>query len=118
RLLGFDQAKLDSVIDLARGRTGERKTNLGDSYQLLGKRVCFTGTSICCRNGQPISRETAERLVVAAGLVVAPSVTKALEILVVADPNTLSGKAQKARRYGTRIIAEPVFWRTIGVPVD
>jgi hypothetical protein len=36
----------------------------------------------------------------------------------VADPNTQSGKAKKARQYGIRIVHEPVFWRSLGVPID
>jgi DNA polymerase III subunit epsilon len=43
------------------------------------------------------------------GLIAKRSVSKKLDILVVADPNTLSGKAKKARDYNTRIIAENVF---------
>jgi len=37
---------------------------------------------------------------------------------VVADPDSLSGKARKARAYGTRIIAEATFWRMIGIEID
>jgi hypothetical protein len=33
---------------------------------------------------------------------------------VVADPHTQSGKAKKARRYGVRLLAEPVFWQLMG----
>jgi hypothetical protein len=36
----------------------------------------------------------------------------------VSDSNTQSTKAQEARSYGTRIIAEPVFWKSTGVAVD
>jgi hypothetical protein len=39
-------------------------------------------------------------------------------MLVVADPDTLSGKAERARQLGTRLIAEAVFWRLIGASVD
>jgi DNA polymerase-3 subunit epsilon len=53
-----------------------------------------------------------------AGLVIANNVTKKLDVLVVADPNTQSGKAKKARSYGTRIVAERVFWQMIGVATD
>lgn len=49
---------------------------------------------------------------------VADNVTTSLDVLVVADPHSLSGKATKARQYGTRIIAEVAFWRAIGVSVD
>ena len=66
----------------------------------------------------PIERAQAERLATEAGLAVAPRVTKSLDILVVADPHTLSGKAKKAREYGTRIMAEMAFWSAIGVAVD
>ncbi|MGQ0668939.1 MAG: hypothetical protein ACT4PO_04575 [Actinomycetota bacterium] len=41
-----------------------------------------------------------------------------LDILVVADPNTQSGKARQARKFGTRIMAEAAFWRAIGVQAD
>ena len=54
----------------------------------------------------------------AAGLVVHEGVTKALDLLVVADPNSLSGKAAKARTYGTRIMAETAFWQAVGLTPD
>jgi hypothetical protein len=41
-----------------------------------------------------------------------------LDILVLADVESQSGKARKAAVLGVRRIAEPVFWRLIGVPVD
>jgi DNA polymerase-3 subunit epsilon len=46
------------------------------------------------------------------------SVTKKLDLLVIADPHTQSGKAKKARQYGVRIMHEPVFWKAIGVSVE
>jgi len=46
------------------------------------------------------------------------NVTKKLDLLVVSDPNTQSGEARKARNYGTRILAEAVFWRMVGVAID
>ena len=53
-----------------------------------------------------------------AGLEVRASVTKKLELLVVADPDTQSIKARKAREYGVRIMAEAAFWRALGLPVE
>ena len=64
-----------------------------------------------------MSRITAEDLATKAGLEVVHSVTKKLDLLVVADPQTQSGKAKKARRHGTRIVHEPVFWKALGVEV-
>ena len=43
--------------------------------------------------------------------------TKKLDLLVVADPLTQSGKAKKARQYGIRIMHKPVFWRALGLEV-
>jgi len=80
--------------------------------------VCFTGELQCHHDGQVISRELAEELATRAGLVVVESVTKKLDLLVLADPHTQSGKAQKARQYRIRIMHEPVFWKDIGVKVE
>ena len=91
---------------------------VGNGESLSGKSVCFTGESICCYRGQALTREGAADLARAAGLEVAKSVTKKLDILVVAYPHTQSGKARKARQYGTRVMHEPVFWQTLGVAVE
>lgn len=65
-----------------------------------------------------ISREFAEELATRAGLVVVDSVTKKLDLLVLADPHSQSGKAKKARQYGIRIMHEPVFWKAIGINAE
>jgi DNA polymerase-3 subunit epsilon len=85
---------------------------------LGGRTVCFTGDLQGTLGGHPITRETAQALATNAGLMVAKSVTKRLDLLVVADPDSQSSKARKAREYGTRIMVESVFWRSIGAPVD
>lgn len=41
------------------------------------------------------------------GYVVKPAVTKAVKLVVAADPDSLSGKAKKARDYGIPIVGEP-----------
>jgi DNA polymerase-3 subunit epsilon len=83
-----------------------------------GKSVCFTGELLATLNGQRIDRTKAQMMAVRAGLKILTGVTKKLDILVVADPNTQSGKAKKAREFGIRIIADSVFWKAIGVEVD
>jgi DNA polymerase-3 subunit epsilon len=82
---------------------------------LRGVGVCFTGALQARFKGQAITRDLAQQLARAAGLVVHERVTKALELLVVADPDSLSEKADKARAYGTRIMAEAAFWKAINV---
>jgi DNA polymerase-3 subunit epsilon len=85
---------------------------------LVGKSVCFTG-ELCCRiGGARITRERAEELAAAAGLIVLRGVTKKLDILVLADPDTQSAKATKAREYGTRVMSDAVFFGATGIGVD
>lgn len=122
-LLGTDRSVLRGLIEAATPAARRYANTLGASAtatadDLRGKSVCFTGACRCTINGQPITRSEAELYAVAAGMVVAANVTKRLDVLVVADPETQSGKAQKARRYGTRIVAERAFWSAIGVKVD
>ncbi|MCH8899599.1 MAG: hypothetical protein IH942_03770 [Acidobacteria bacterium] len=50
-------------------------------------------------------------------MIVNDGVTKQLDYLVTPDPDSMSAKARKARKYGVRIIAEPVFWSMIGVDI-
>jgi DNA polymerase III subunit epsilon len=84
---------------------------------LSGKTVCFTGELRSSIDGELVTRTDAEHLAAQAGLIVLRGVTKKLDILVLADPDTQSGKAKKARGYGTRLMAEAVFWNELGVRV-
>lgn len=83
-----------------------------------GMTVCFTGALRATIYGQGVSREQAHHIAADGGLVVQDSVTKKLDLLVIADPLSLSGKAKKAREYGTRIVAEAVFWNALGIEFD
>ena len=120
RLLGCDDEYVHhaiSTIDLQSARHCP-STVIANGQSLAGKRVCFTGESVCSYHGQPITRELAAELASNAGLEIADSVTKKLDVLVIADPHTQSGKARKAKQYGTRIIHEPVFWQMLGINVE
>lgn len=57
----------------------------------------------------------AQKIAMEHGLVVKKRVTKGLEYLVTADPDTMSGKAKKAREYTTTILAEQTFWNMLGI---
>ena len=85
---------------------------------LAGKSVCFTGQLTCTIRHLTITREAAQLYAREHGLVVLPNVTKKLDLLVVADPDSLSAKARRARENGTRIIVERAFWRAIEVDID
>lgn len=116
-LLGLRPDETRAAIEFgsSRGRTADA---IRHGNELAGKVVCFTGELECSINGAPPTRERAIEMAQAAGLQVADNVTKKLDLLVVADPNTQSGKAKKARQYGTRIMAESVFWATLGIDTD
>ncbi|MCF7961721.1 MAG: hypothetical protein K9M08_13360 [Pirellula sp.] len=121
RLLGQNESTLDSILESAASQlsTARRVSkNLGVDTDFVGKSVCFTGQLSASIGGQPISRDLAETLAKDAGLSIVSNVTKKLDLLVVADPNTQSGKAKKARDYGTRILSDAVFWRMAGIAVD
>jgi len=122
RLLGQEECDLDKILSDAAANASDM--HLGstprpsDEANLAGMSVCFTGELQCRHDGQLISREQAEELATKAGLIVADSVTKKLDLLVLADPHSQSGKSMKARRYGIRIMHEPVFWKAIAVDVE
>ncbi len=80
--------------------------------------VCFTGDSSCSRKGEKLSKDKMKRLAEQHGLIVKSGVSKKLDLLVVADPDSQSGKAKRARELGIRIVRDRQFWRMIGVQVD
>lgn len=121
RLLGVTEQERLSVLEEVRATPADNDETLDpqqSAESLAGKRVCFTGEMLCRYRGQLMTRDVCEELAAAAGLTVADSVTKKLDVLVVADPHTQSGKAKKARQYGVRVMHEPVFWQVLKVPVS
>jgi DNA polymerase-3 subunit epsilon len=72
------------------------------------------GTTVCFTGAMKYPRQKCIDLATAAGLVVADRVTKSLDILVVADPDSQSNKATAAKKYGLRIIAATAFFDLIG----
>jgi DNA polymerase-3 subunit epsilon len=122
RLLGQEKQDLEEILREAAVKVASMPLSAPATHtvdtNLNGKCVCFTGEFRCRYNGQLIPRELAEELAASAGLIVSDSVTKKLDLLVLADPHSQSGKAKKARRYGIRIMHEPVFWKAIGVEVN
>jgi NAD-dependent DNA ligase len=123
RLLGQESQDLDDDIlreaaaKVASSPTVSATTTSRET-DLRGMRVCFTGEFQCRYRGKMIPRELADELATKAGLIVVDSVTKKLDLLVLADPHSQSGKAKKARQYGIRIVHEPVFWKAVGVDVE
>lgn len=73
-----------------------------------GMRVAFTGSAVA--DGRPISRDDLCRQAIAANLSPVPTVTKkGCDLVVAADPASLSGKAKNARSWDIPIISVEAF---------
>jgi DNA polymerase-3 subunit epsilon len=122
RLFSIPEAKFNELLLEVKANapsgsaTGPRSATPTDD--LAGLTICFTGEFTCRIKGNAVSRGLAEGLAQQRGMIVRKGVTKDLDLLVAADPNSMSGKAKKARQYGIRIIAEPVFWQRLGIDID
>lgn len=114
-LLELDPVETRTAIDSS---TKTPDVTSSPQWNLAGKSVCFTGTLVGRVGGVPLTRTDAHRLAEQAGLEVKKNVSRGLDLLVVADPDSQSGKAKLARQIGTRVIAEAAFWAGIGVSVD
>ncbi len=115
-LLGIPASEYEKMV--AEEKTAEAPSvNITDSAKedVEGKEICFTGAFNSILDGERVTREMMEKLATSKGMVVKKGVTKSLNYLVCADPDTMSGKAKKAREYGIRIIAEPAFFKMIDV---
>ena len=116
-MLGMKSSTLDTISKIVgRGAypTRSATTRNSKSKNVPFASVCFSGESQCNYKGERLTRELAEILSAGAELNVLPRVTKKLGALVVADENTMSQKAQKAREYGVPVIHEKEFWALIG----
>lgn len=100
-LLGLPEIAVDQVLEWA---TAHAAPVSGGGFALEpGDRVVFTGEMTKGRS-EWINE------IVAAGLV-SGGVTKSTKVVVSADPDSMSGKAKKARTYGIPVISEDAFAR-------
>lgn len=121
-VLSVPDSKFQGILVEENARRASDVTSFGRTpapkNDLDGLSICFTGEFTCRINGNFVARDFAEVAAQKRGMVVRKGVTKDLDVLVVADPNSMSGKARKARHYGIRIVAEPVFWRWMNIEID
>jgi DNA polymerase-3 subunit epsilon len=104
-LLGLGEQ--DAEIALRKARTAEEESRWGQFRLRPGDLVAFTGQ-------MADQREEWERRAIGSGLQVAGGgVTKRTRILVAADPDSLSGKAAKARQYGIPIVSPEAFGKLV-----
>lgn len=118
KLLSVPPLKVDSLVSQARLFREEitrKLEGLPYNREITGQSICFTGKLQSVIEGEPASRPLAESIAKERGMEVKSGVSKKLDYLVAADTDSFSGKAKKAREYGVRILAEPVFWNMMGV---
>jgi len=102
QLLGLSRADVDDALAAARTRI-PRQRRPRDAMRLhAGDVVVFTGD-------MRVRREDLKEQARVAGLVPRDGVTKKTRILVAADPDSMSGKAKQAQRYGIPIVPLPVY---------
>jgi DNA ligase (NAD+) len=94
------QKKRDLIQRLLANGVNIKRKIIG---KLTGKSFCFTGEI-------SIKRGDAFKLVESLGGEVKSSVSRGLTYLVQANKNSASGKAQKARTYGTQVLGEKEFF--------
>ena len=82
--------------------------SVGASTQFASSRLS-AGTSVCFTGEMSLPRASLASRAVSGGLEVKNNVSRKLDLLVVADTDSMSGKAQKAREAGVRIVTESVF---------
>jgi DNA polymerase-3 subunit epsilon len=120
-LLGIDEQILEAIIQEEETKAKAQKLSdrpERDFVILNGKTLCFTGALNATLNGDHIDRSFAQKIAIEHGMIIKSGVSKTLDYLVTADPNSLSGKSLKARDYGVKIIAESVFWSWVNFKVD
>ena len=85
---------------------------------LLGKTFCFTGAihRVDPATGKTYTRKQMEDFVAKNGGRALSDVTAKLDYLVLADPQSKSSKAEKARKLGTKILSEEDFFTLGTVP--
>jgi DNA polymerase III subunit epsilon len=76
------------------------------------------GTTVCFTGAMKYPRQKCLDLASAAGLVNMDRVTKSLDILVIADPDSQSSKAVAAKKYGIRILAATAFFNLIDDSIE
>jgi len=109
-LLALEREYVDGVLSTARHAValtgGPSASPSKRLYLRRGDEVVFTGET-----REP--REVWEARATRAGLRVGKDVTTRTRLLVAADPDTMSGKAEKAARYGIPIVHPVAFTRML-----
>jgi DNA ligase (NAD+) len=107
--------KREQIRDLLTLITIKKREEVNMDSSLKGMSFCFTGAiERIDEKGERFTRDRVEQLVKDNGGITLP-VKKGLNYLVMADPNSNSSKAQKAKKLGITIISEKQFFMMINM---
>lgn len=100
KLMGKSLAEIKSKIEYLKDEISEEAPNFARFTIHLeeGDHIVLTGE-------MPLSRSHYEQIASENGLICWPSVTKKVKVVVAQDPNTLSGKAKRARLIGIPVVS-------------
>jgi len=104
--------ELEELLDTAilPPRLGGVEDELAERVLVPEARVCFSG-EVHDVDGRFVDKGSLQRLVLGLGLRWAPNVSRSrCDVLVVAEPGTQSGKARKAKEFGTPVISAAEFY--------
>jgi DNA polymerase III subunit epsilon len=107
-LLGLGTAEADQII-ATEASPGTTPVETGTQTFCPRGLVLTPGMSVVLTGAMKLERTTWTQRARTAGLIVCPSVTRKTELLVAADPDTLSGKAKQARLYKIPVVSEDAF---------
>lgn len=109
-LLGLDEAAVDTALATASGH--DAAATRRDAWRLRsGDTVVFTGS-------MDPTRDWWEERARSVGLRVGANVTRKTRLTVAADPDSMSGKAKLARRYGIPIVHPSGYLRLVADLLD
>lgn len=101
-LLGFPAGAVGIELASARGMSSQMAVPVNGRDLHAGDAVCITGSTAA-------PREELEARAFSAGLRVTSAVSRKTRLVIVADADSESAKARRARELGIPLIAEPVF---------
>ncbi|MFJ3957946.1 exonuclease domain-containing protein [Arthrobacter sp. NPDC090010] len=107
-LLALDEEHVDRLLSEPRAPVVPDVAVTRDSASMIrpGEKLVLTGA-------MSSPRDVLITRLSGAGYLVHPAVTKAVKVVVAADPDTLSGKARKAHSYGIPVVGESFLARLL-----
>lgn len=89
-----------------------------ETSKLAGKTIKFASAPEASLQGRRLSLEEAFASAQRTGLSPVRDLRKTLDFLVCSQASFNGAEAEAARKQGTQVLIEPVFWKMVGVKVD